>query len=244
MSPALANFLFEAANFLLLAAVLGWVLFRPVRAALDRERAQHDKETEDSKRLRAEAESLATGARAARDAADRETAQKRAEILAAAQEEAARILENAKKTEATERATLLQELEQSREAEAAVLVEHVGRIAAESVRRLLLAISGPALELSLVRAACKGLRVLPESARRSATIESAHELEADAKGLLQEVLGAPCSVRTVRELGAGVRVTTPAGQIDASALSFSREAARAVSAVLAEETEAAGAQNA
>ena len=39
MSPELTNFLFEAANVLTLAAVLGWLFFEPVRAQLDKERA-------------------------------------------------------------------------------------------------------------------------------------------------------------------------------------------------------------
>ncbi len=72
MSSALANFLFEAANFLLLAAALGWLLFKPVRRALDAERARHAREEDESKRLRAEAEVLAREARSAREAADRE----------------------------------------------------------------------------------------------------------------------------------------------------------------------------
>ena len=37
MSPTLANFIFETVNFLLLAAALGWVLYKPVRHALDAE---------------------------------------------------------------------------------------------------------------------------------------------------------------------------------------------------------------
>ena len=39
MSPTLTTFLFEAANFLVLAAVLGWLFFKPVRQALADHRA-------------------------------------------------------------------------------------------------------------------------------------------------------------------------------------------------------------
>jgi len=237
VSPALANFLFEAANFLLLAAVLGWLLFKPVRRALDAERARHTQEEEEAKKLRSEAESLAKEARAARESSAKELDEHRREVLAAAQREASRLLEDARKTQLAERRALEQELKTLRDAEATALAETVGRIAAESVRRLLETLNGPSLDLALVRAACAELEALPSEARRSALVEGARPLEAEARRLLEDVLGEGFRERIVDELGAGVRVTTLAGEVDATALSLARRASQAVSALGAEPAE-------
>jgi F-type H+-transporting ATPase subunit b len=240
VSPAFANFLFEAANFLLLAAALGWLLFKPVRSALDQERDRHVKEEAEQKRLRSEAGALSREARAAREAAERETTERRSRLLAAAQEEAAQIVEAARRAQAAEQATFRQELTTSRNAEALALAEEVGRIAAGSVTRLLEALQGPSLDLALVRAACVELQAIPEAARGAATVESAHPLDAEARGLLEQALGGGFSERTVAGLLAGVRVTTAAGQVDATALSLARHAAQAVVQAAAEPAAAAG----
>jgi F-type H+-transporting ATPase subunit b len=232
VSPTLANFLFEAANFLLLAAALGWVLFKPVRRALDAERERHSKEEQEAKRLRAEAEALAREARAVREAAERDGERQRSEGVAAARAEAARIAEEARAGEARERQRIEGELEARRRVDAMVLADTMGRIAAESVRRLLLTVDGPSLDVALVRAGTAAIRQLTPAARACATVESARALEADARGLLEGALGGTFRERVVPDLGAGVRVTTSEGQVDASALSIAREAARAVSAAV------------
>lgn len=230
MSPWLANFLFEAANFLLLAAALGWLLFKPVRGALDRERERHAQEEEELKRLRSEAESQLKEAHAMREAADQEIADQRKELLESARKEAAQILEEARRTQAAERRTLERELAASRASEAAALSQVVGRMAGASVARLLADLEGPSLDLALVRAACTELLELPSSARGSAAVESAHPLDAESRRLLAGAIGEGFEERTVAELLAGVRVTTSAGQVDATALAVARQAARAVTA--------------
>lgn len=240
MSPALANFLFEAANFLLLAVALGWVLFKPVRRALDAERERHAKEENESKRLRAEAETLAQEARAARAATDCETAAQRAEVLAAAQKEGARLVEEARKSQTIERRSLEQELKSARDAEVARLAETIGRIAGESVTRLLHALELSSLDIALVRAACDQLRKLPSAARASALVESARTLDAEERRLLEAALGAGFNERIVSELGAGVRVTTSSGQVEATTVSLAREAARAVTAASTRPVSAVG----
>jgi F-type H+-transporting ATPase subunit b len=231
VSPALANFLFEAANFLLLVAALGWVLFKPIRRALDAERDRYAKQEEEAKRLRAEAEALAKDTRAARETAEREIQQTRRDVLAAAQKEAKALLEAARATERTERQAFEQELTARREAEMARLAESVGRVAAESVRQLLDVLAGPSLDAALIRAACAELAAFPVEIRRSALIESARPLDAEARSLLVSVLGDGIRERVVDELGAGVRVTTSAGAVDATSASLARRAAHAVSAL-------------
>ncbi|GHG96376.1 hypothetical protein [Comamonas sp. JC664] len=228
MSPAFTNFLFEAVNFLVLAAVLGWLLFKPIRRALDAEQARHAQEAEAARHQREEAEAVSRAARAEREAAGRESEERRRALLASARDEALQAAEAAKRVQVEDRRRLEKELQDWRDASAAELVDTIGRIAAESVRRLLAALDGPALDLALVRAACAELASVPAEARAPASVESARPLDARARGLLEEVLGAGVRERVVTALGAGVRVTTPAGQVDATALSVARQAARAV----------------
>jgi hypothetical protein len=61
-------------------------------------------------------------------------------------------------------------------------------------------------------------------------VESALPLDEEGKKVLRQALGGDFQQRTVPELGAGVRITTSAGQIDASASNLAREAARQVAA--------------
>jgi len=228
VSTALANFLFEAVNFLLLAAALGWVLFKPVRRALDAERARHDKDLEDAARVKREAEARlqeAAGARAKLEAASTAEAKKR---LDDAGQQAARIVEEARAAADEERRAFEREQEARRQAEAVALAGTVGRIAGESVVRLLRSLDGPALDLALVRAACEELRKLPRPAAGTVLVESARGLDPDSKKLLAAALGDGFQARELPALGAGVRVTLPGGKIEASAAALAREAAGAV----------------
>ena len=240
MSPTLTNFLFEAANFLLLAAALGWLLFKPVRRALDSERDRHQQEARETERLQAESAALAKQAHDSRQAAARELEAMRQVELEAAQKEAARIVEEARKVQSEQRKTFEQELRIARDVEAAGAAEAVGRIAAASVRRLLDELDGPSLDQALVRAACDELSGLAASARSRALVECARPLDAASRETLAAALGGSFEERVIPELGAGVRVTTPAGQVEASAVGLARETAAAVRAIAAE-TEATGA---
>jgi F0F1-type ATP synthase membrane subunit b/b' len=228
VSPALANFLFEATNFLLLAAALGWILFKPIRRALDAERARHERDEDEAQRRRDEARSLTDAARAAVDTAERDIDERRREILASARREALAIVERAREAAATDQRRLEHQLAIRRKAEATQLAEAVGRLAAESVRRLLRTLEGPALDLALVRAARVELASLPSQALKSALVECARPLDAESRRILQSLLGEGLNERVVGELGAGVRITTPAGQVDATAISLARRAVLAV----------------
>ncbi|MGR8918776.1 MAG: hypothetical protein ACU85V_04085 [Gammaproteobacteria bacterium] len=230
MSTALANFLFEAVNFALLATVLGWVLFKPVRQTLERERARQQESEAAQERLRAEAEALLAEARAVRERSDEEAAARREEMLAAAREEAARILAQARESEVADRRALEQELATRRAGEATALAATVARIASDSVAELLASLEGPDLDAALVRAACAELRGLSAPKPGATLVESARALGGGTRRLLEDAIGHGFEERVVAELGAGVRVTTPAGQIDATAVAIARQAARAVAA--------------
>ncbi|MCB9569114.1 MAG: hypothetical protein H6710_18185 [Myxococcales bacterium] len=226
MSPTLANFLFEAANFLVLAGALGWLLFKPVRAALDRERERHAKEEADLKALRDEAEKLRADAADAHARLTSELDASRTEALAAAERAAAEIQAKAEKTRDERMAGLERELDALRQSQAEGLADTLGRIAATSVQRLLERVDGPSLDAALIRAASAEIGALAKGARAAPVVESARPLDAETRGLLRGALGRDFEERSDPALGAGVRVTTSAGQIDASARSLAREAAR------------------
>jgi F0F1-type ATP synthase membrane subunit b/b' len=232
MSPALANFLFELVNVLTLAGLLGWLFFRPVRAHLDAERAERtaaqDELTEATAaagRARAEAEAALAAARA-------EAERQRAELLAHARQEGLRVAAEARDREAEAARRSALEAEARRKAELVVMAGEVGRLAGASVEALLAALHGPDLDLALVRAACARLAALPADARRAAVVEAARPLSEEAQVLLTSSLGARPAPRLCPSLGAGIRVTTPAGQIDATAAALAREAATATAAEL------------
>jgi F-type H+-transporting ATPase subunit b len=230
MSPWLANFLFEMVNFLLLAAALGWLLFKPVRQTLEAESKEHAQLEAEAQQRHAEADALLTQTQAAFRQARADIERQRSELLAAVHKEAEQIRENAERKVAAERKTNEQDLEAARHEEASRLTATVGSMAAEAVRRLLLSLDGPALDVALVRGACDQLRALPRKVRASAVVETARPLSPDGRRLLSETLGSDFEERTASELGAGIRVTTSLGQVDASAAALAREAARSVEA--------------
>lgn len=235
MAPPVASFLFEVVNFAVLVAALGWLFFRPVRAALEVDRERLAEEQRAVAELREQAETLAREVRAAREGREAATEQRGAEILAAAEREAARIREESRQVVEAERRTIEHELAAGRRAQAGALADAIGRIAAASVRRLLDGLDGPSLDLALVRGACEELRRLAPAVREAATVEAARPLGPEARCALHDVLGPTFTERAVAELGAGVRVTTGVGQVDASALALARRAARDIAAVAAGE---------
>ena len=224
MSTPLADFLFEAVNFLILAAVLGWLFFKPVRSALTRERDDRARVEAETARLHADADDLASRTRQAWAGVDADIAEHRERLLAAARADVARLKEQARAAQAAERAAFDDQLRAAREAEAEQVAGIVGALAGASVSRLLEAVDGPALEAALVRLACEELAALPRT-DGGAEVESARPLTEAERAALAGVLRDGFGERVVPELGAGVRVTTGAGQVDATASGFARHAA-------------------
>lgn len=228
MSPVLADFLFEAINFLVLAAALGYFFFRPVRSALDRERDERVAAEAEADRVRAEADELAGKARQAWTSADADIADQRERLLAAARLEAARLKERARTEQDAERRAFDGQLGAAREQQTDEVASAVGEVAALAVLRLLGTIEGPDLDIALVRAACTELAVVRAADGSPVEVESARPLGAEALACLVGALGDGFVQRIVPELGAGVRITTHAGQVDATAAGIARLAAREV----------------
>jgi len=234
VSPEWTNFLFEALNVGLLALVLAWLAFKPIRNALDAERARR-KEAEDELAKRQAAVARQDDAvRQARAQLDAEVEARRQELLAGAKAEADAVRRAAREEADAERRTARGEFAQARVAEAEAAADAIGEVAGASVRRLLDALEGPPLDDALVRAACAELAALDHTTLGAVTVEAARELDRASRDALAAALQGEFAVRVLPELGAGVRVTTAAGQVDATAQALARDAGRRVAQALRE----------
>ena len=219
MSPSLTTFLLEAANFLVLAAVLGWAFFRPVQAAITRRRDSLATERHAAEVLRAEAERRLAEAEARRRDVEASLEPLRTDARREAERQAATLLEAARTQSAAERTRLQDDLAALRREHAHALGRDAAAAARILVTRLLDEIDGPDLDGALARVACRGLAALPETARTGLVeIETAHALDDELRARLRQQAGPAATVRerVVPELEAGIRVITPAGLIDAS----------------------------
>ncbi len=220
MSPSLTTFLFEAANFVVLAAALGWAFFRPVQDAIERRRASLERERQEAERTRAAAERRLAEAEARRGEVEASLEPLRMEARREAERQAATIVEGARKQADRERARLETELAALRREHARTVARDAAAAARTLVMRLLAEIGGPDLDAALARAACQRLAaLLPARCAGSVEIETARPLDDEMRARFVETIGPAATVRdrVVPELGAGVRIITPAGLVDASA---------------------------
>lgn len=230
MSPNLATFLFEAANFAVLAAALAWVFFRPVQSSIDRRRAALEDERRRADEARREAERMLAEATACRREAEASLGPLRAALRRDAEAECECLLAAAHQRAEEERAALAAELARTRRAHAAVLSGDAAAATRKLVEALLAEIGGPDLDLALVRAAARSVEPLAEG---TVLVEAARPLADDARRILRDALGPALDgqpVRVVPGLIAGVRVTTGAGMVDASVAGLARHAERELAA--------------
>lgn len=233
MSVPLANFAFEAVNFLLLAAGLGWVLFRPVKRVLQAEQARHGEERKRAGQLLSEAEARLRAQKDAQEAQDAALSQRRAAAQAALREELDAAREAAQKAREDEERRFQAERAEALRSELLQFSAAVGRVAARSVQHLLQQLQGPALDRALLKAALSQLRKLAIGDPGAVVLECARPLDAEAERWVREQVGGEVTKRVRPELGAGVRLVTAAGQIDCTALAIARQAAVEVGAGLA-----------
>ncbi len=160
MSATWVTFFFEAGNFLLLAALLGWLFFRPVRDALERRRSEIEGERQAAARAREEALRVLEQARERRAELETSIEALRAKAQREAEAERERLLEAAREQARRERLAREEELTSLRRAEARARVRDAVFAAREIVVRLLEAVEGPELETALVASACRQLEAL------------------------------------------------------------------------------------
>lgn len=230
MSPSWATFLFEVANFLLLAGLLGWLFFRPVRELLERRRAALQAEEDAIAAKRAELERKLVEAEAKRSALESSVAELRERARQDAEHERASLLEGAREQVQRERETFKAELAALRRGELAAAIRDAAVGASEMVRRLLQRIDGPELERGLLEAARRELEALAGAGPLAPIIvESASPLKPESVAVLAQAAGVPLAEvtqRTVPELLTGIRILTGRGLVDASAAGLAAHAQR------------------
>jgi len=227
----LTTFIFEAVNFLILAGVLGWLLFNPVRRALADRRAAFEQNAKEAAKKLEEAERIRDEIGKKREQLDQELDRTREEIRAAAEQEAERIRSEARKAAEQEQEALKQKLATIEHAQMEAIANGIAATARQIVERFLDQLEGPDLELCLVRAACRELERMNGQDLGSVVVESTKPLEGSAKEMVDKALGnaaAQARFRVEPALGAGLRLTMDHGLIDASAAGLSAFAEQAL----------------
>jgi hypothetical protein len=241
MSPTVSTFALELVNFLVLAGALTLLLFKPVRAALDQRIAGRKQEEEALAARVADANRLSHELAARQQSYETEVAALREERLSAAEREAAATLARAHDAAAAEQEALRQRLHRIEQAESDRLAAGIASAAGLCIERLLAYIDGPALDSALVEAGCRELRQMSAASLGSVVIESARPLSAHALEMLKAAIATRAdSVQeeVSSELVTGIRITTAAGMVDASAAGFARHAVHALkTGVTPKETE-------
>jgi F0F1-type ATP synthase membrane subunit b/b' len=225
------TFLYEAVNFAVLAALLGWLFFKPARQALQQYRRRQEEAIENAEKIRADAERLHADIDAQRASLNQELNRLRTEELDSVRRQAQQLLAEAdalaarKQTDAIRRVRHLEETETSELGQAAACA------AASVVGRLLEQINGPALESGLVRSACEELRKLSKETLGTVRIETARPLSPEDRAKLAEALNGmtpDVSAHVNEALKAGIRIWTAQGLIDASLAGLSLHAEQAL----------------
>lgn len=220
MNPTLTTFLFEVVNFLLLAGVLGWLLFRPVRDALEKRRADLQQQADAAQHDRYAAAQLLDQAQQRHTELDSELEQRRTAAREAAQREADAIVSAAREQATREVAAARHRVAHMEQSQAERLSEVIAEVSVQAVKRLLRQINGPELQAAFVREACREIEAFDSNALAPVLIESAEELDAEQRQALQKSLGSAgtaAEFRLVPELKAGLRVATNRGLVDISA---------------------------
>ena len=174
MSPTLTTFLFELTNFLLLAGLLGWLLFKPVRAVLQARQAAEKHQADELATRTADAERLRADLEQRQRAFEQEMAKLRKEHLATADQEATAILVHARESAERERESTTRMLAHLERAQVERLSTAVAAATRESVARLLTTLNAPGLDAGLVQAACRQLLTLEGRALGAVLIEIAY----------------------------------------------------------------------
>ena len=239
MSSTLSTFLFELTNFLLLAGLLGWLLFKPVRTTLLERQAAEKGQIAALVDQKAETERLRTNLAQRQSAFEQEMAGLRAEHIAAADQEATAIRADARAAANRERDSMTRMLGHLEHAQAERLATLVAATTRDSVDRLLTSLGAPGLETALIDSACREVRALDGGSLGAVLIESAQALTPDAETGLKSALDhreTDVEFRVVPALGAGVRLTTARGLVDASAAGIASQAERLLIEALTKES--------
>lgn len=223
MTGDVANFIFQTINFALLALLLSWLFFNPMRRAVEERRARLDAEVRDAERRLAQA-------KAAEEEADRKTAELagRLEAMEAAARETA--AQQAKAVIAEANASIQRErdaftAEQASLARVEAEKAEAGLVdaAATMVRQLLGGIGGPDLDNSLIEAA---LAKCPAGIWGDVVVESARIVNEGIRRKIEAVAGGSVRYWVDAGLVAGARISGGFGVVDATAVGLALYASK------------------
>jgi F0F1-type ATP synthase membrane subunit b/b' len=225
VSPTLTTFLFETANFLVLAAVLGWLFFKPVRQALADRQAKFESETRLAAKKLAEAEQAQQEINATRANLQAELNEQRAREFASVKKQADELLDEARAIAKRESDISRRLAARMSDTQKETLAQVAAAAAGNTVGHLLEQIRGPELHAALVESACEQLRSLPKEEISPVKVESTQTLSTEQLSKLRDELGSAADgadFRTIDGLGAGIRISTGKGLIDASVSGLSQ----------------------
>ncbi len=220
MSATLTTFLFEAANFLVLTAALGWLFFQPVRKSIADFRTKFESDNQQAAQKLAEAESLRQAIQAEKEALLAELSARRTNELAGIKAQADKLLAEARVAADRERERSLVEAARLSDTQRDTLATVAATVAAESVEHLLEQIGGPDLQSALIHSACLQIVQWASSSLAPVKIESSQPLSALQMTEVKKALGSAgetADFRIVDNVGVGVRISTSKGLVDASA---------------------------
>ncbi len=235
MSPTIVTFLFEAANFVVFAALLGWLFFKPVRRLLEKQRETLERNRTEAAQILADAERARKEADEQRRTLAAEGDHLRAEAKEAAKRDAETVIEAARRRQGAS-GSRSREAQRLVTASADKLASAVVSASSAMVLRLLEAADGSNLEDALVRSACRELARDGNAASDSVTVESASPLDSAARQLIESSLSpghGKAEYRVVPALKGGVRIITEHGLIDASLAGLASFAGRAIAEQIA-----------
>ena len=231
MSPTLTTFLFEAVNFLVLAGVLGWLFFNPVRRALEQRRQKLEDDAQQAQQQLADAQAAQQRVDEMRSGLQQELATLRERELVAARSKAEEIVADARQSAERELELARRQAAQLSDGQRDSLAQASAIAAGDIVEQLLQQLTGVDLQTALVEAACRQLEALPQQNLSPVKVESAEDLSPAQRATLDRAMGPAAGTadyRTVHELGAGVRIATAQGLIDATVSGLSHYARRAL----------------
>jgi F0F1-type ATP synthase membrane subunit b/b' len=233
VNDSLWTFVFETANFIGLAAVLAWLFFKPVRKALEDQRAKAMRQENEATQMFAEADRVREEMESQRQVLSLELEQTQTKAREVAKQEAEQIVAEARSRMERERATLTRESLHIEQAQTAKIASAVATVTHTTLKRFLQQMEGPELEQTLIKAACRELQTLSNHSLTPVTVESAAPLDDESLELIKSSLGnaaVTTDFRVVPELKGGLRISTADGLIDASITGLAKFAEQSLSA--------------
>jgi F0F1-type ATP synthase membrane subunit b/b' len=235
VNESLWTFVFEVANFVALAAALAWLFFKPVRKALEDERAKARRLEEEAEQKLAEATSMRQEIELQHKMLARELETMRNEAREAVKREVEQTLAEARAQIERERATLKRQALHIERSQTAKIARAVATATRNTTERFLEQLGGPELERALIEAACRELKAFSNDSLAPVTVETATSLDDASRQLVNTSLRAAAKTadfRVVPELKGGLRISTARGLIDASITGLANFAEQSLSAEL------------